>query len=106
MRKRICYAHEVLRAIPRAGKPLKWLQAERCKKGLAAHLKETRLVDARIAAWALRWRDTSNENCSPTIMRLQNPDWFTVRWLRRAIRAMKARADEILQDPALGVEAP
>lgn len=43
----VSVAREVLRTIARPGKPLRWLQAERCKKELAAHLEESGLADSR-----------------------------------------------------------
>src|SRR5437764_3231686 len=43
----VSVAREVLRAIVEPGKSLTWLQAERCKKELAAHLRETGLADVR-----------------------------------------------------------
>ena len=130
----VSIAREVLRPIAHAGKPLKWLQAERCKKELAAHLKETGLADARYcglstslarrigrelqsdnnafaqSVWGSPWdaifaADVAEE-FTPNDFEIRAPDWFTARRLRRAIRAMKARVDEILQDPALAVDAP
>jgi len=130
----VSVAREVLRAIAHAGKPLKWLQAERCKKELAAHLEETGLADARYCGlstslardierelesdndafaqsvwgspWAKIFAADVTEEFTPNDFEIRAPDWFTARRLRRAIRAMKARADEILQDPALAVDAP
>ena len=46
------------------------------------------------------------EEFTPNDFEIRSPDWFTARRLRRTIRAMKARADKILQDPTLAVEAP
>jgi hypothetical protein len=130
----VSVAREVLRAIGEAGKPLKWLQAERCKKELAAHLKETGFADARYcglstslardierelesdnnafaqSVWRSPWADIFaadvTEEFTPNDLEIRPSGWFTARRLRRAIRAMKARADEILQDPALAVDAP
>ena len=130
----VSVAREVLRAIAHAGKPLKWLQAERCKKELAAYLEETGLADARYCGlstslardierelesdndafaqsvwgspWAKIFAADVTEEFTPNDFEIRAPDWFTARRLRRAIRAMKARADEILQDPALAVDAP
>jgi hypothetical protein len=39
-------ARDVLRSVVPAGKPLKWLQAERWKKKLAAYLEEKDWTDA------------------------------------------------------------
>lgn len=130
----VSVAREVLRQIAQAGKPLKWLQAERCKKELAGHLKETGLADAKYcglstalarhierelqsdnnafaqsvwdSSWAEIFAADVTEEFTPNDLEIRPPHWFTARRLRRAIRAMKARADEILQDPALAVDAP
>ena len=130
----VSVAREVLHGISQAGEPLKWLQAEQCKKELAAHLKETGLADSRYcglstslarhierelqsdndafaqSAWGKRWAEIFaadvTEEFTPNDFEVRAPGWFKARRLRGAIRAMKARADEILQDPALAVEAP
>jgi len=130
----VSVAREVLRQIAQTGKPLKWLQAERCKKELAAHLKKTELADARYcglstalarhierelesdnnafaqSVWGSPWAQIFSadvmEEFTPNDFEIRPPHWFTARRLRRTIRAMKARADKILQDPALAVEAP
>ena len=130
----VSVAREVLRAIAPAGKPLKWLQAERFKKELAAHLKKKGLADARYcglstslarhierelqsdndafaqSVWGSSWADIFAadvaEEFTPNDFEIRSPGWFTARRLRRAICAMKARGDEILQDRALAVEAP
>jgi hypothetical protein len=113
----VSVAREVLRAIPQAGKPLKWLQAERCKKELAVHLKKTGLADARYcglstslarhierelqsdnnafakSVWGSPWADIFaadvTEEFTPNDFEIRPPDWFMARRLRRAIRAMK-----------------
>ena len=130
----VSVAREVLRPIAQAGKPLKWLQAERCKKELAAHLKETGLADAGYSGlstslarqierelqsdnnafaqsvWSRPWVEIfaadMAEEFMPNDFEIRPPDWFTARRLRRAIHSMKARADEILQDSALALNAP
>jgi hypothetical protein len=130
----VSVAREVLHAIARAGKPLKWLQAKRCKKELATHLKETGLADARYcglstslarhierelqsdnnafaqSVWGSPWIEIFaadvTEEFTPNDFEIRPPDWFTARRLWRAIGAMKARADEVLQDSALAVDAP
>jgi hypothetical protein len=130
----VSVAREVLRALVEPGKSLTWLQAERCKKELAAHLRETGLADVRYcglstslsrqmqgelesdnnafaqSAWDSSWAEIFaadvTEEFTPNDFETRQPTWFTARRLRRAIRAMKARADEILQDPALAVDAP
>lgn len=130
----VSVAREVLRAVFRPGRPLTWLQAERCKKELAAHLKKTRLADTKYcglssslardierelqsdnnsfaqSVWGSPWSEIFaadvTEEFTPNDFEIRPPDWFTARRLRRTIRAMKTRADEILHDPALAVEAP
>src|SRR5438045_1021149 len=80
---------------------------------LARHIERELQSDDNAFAksvWSSPWADIFaadvTEEFTPNDFGIRPPDWFTVQWLRRAIRAMKARADEILQDPALGVEAP
>jgi hypothetical protein len=57
-------------------------------------------------SWAEVFSTDVNEEFAPNDFEMRRPDWFKRGRLRRAIRAMQARADEILQDPALAVEAP
>jgi len=130
----VSVAREVLRAIAPSGKTLKWLQAQQCKKQLAAYLKDTGLADVRYCGlstslardierelesdndafaqsvwgspWAKIFAADVTEEFTPNDFEICPPNWFTARRLRRAIRAMKARADEILHDPALAVDAP
>ncbi len=127
----VSVAREVLRSI---GKRLTWLQAKRCKVELAEYLRQDRMVDARYCGlttamarsveeelrsdndtfaqrvWDKSWADVFaidvREEFTPNDFEIRRPDWFTTRRLRRAIRAMKIRADEILRDPAMAVEAP
>jgi hypothetical protein len=130
----VSVAREVLRAIAPSGKTLRWLQAQQCKKQLAVYLKDTGLADVRYcglstslarqmeqelqsdndafaqSVWGKPWADIFaadvTEEFTPNDFEICPPNWFTARRLRRAIRAMKARADEILHDPALAVDAP
>ena len=130
----VSVAREVLRAIAPSGKTLKWLQAQQCKKQLAVYLKDTGLADVRYcglstslarqmeqelqsdndafaqSVWGKPWADIFaadvTEEFTPNDFEICPPSWFTARRLRRAIRAMKARADEILHDRALAVDAP
>jgi hypothetical protein len=127
----VSVAREVLRSI---GKQLTWLQARRCKVKLAEYLGQNRIVDARYyglttamardveeelrsdndafaqRVWGKSWADVFavdvSEEFTPNDFEIRRPDWFTARRLRRAIRTMKRRADEILRDPAMAVEAP
>ena len=126
-------AREVLRSVAPADKPLKWLQAERCKKKLAAYLEKKGWTDARYcglstslarhieeelrsdndafaqSVWGRPWGDIFaadvNEEFTPNDFEMRPPDWFTARRLRRAVRSMKALACEILSDPELAVGA-
>ncbi len=127
-------SREVLRSVAPAGKPLKWLQAERWKKKLAAYLEEKDWADARYcglstsvarhierelrsdndafaqSVWGRPWGEIFAgdvaEEFTPNDFEIRGPDWFTTRRLRQAIRRMNALAHEILSDPELAVEAP
>ena len=106
----VSVAREALRAIARAGKPLKWLQAERCKRELAAYLKETGLADARYcglstslarhierelqsdnnafaqSVWGSPWGEIFSadvtEEFTPNDFEIRSPDWFTATTAR------------------------
>ena len=127
-------ARDVLRSINETGKPLTWLQARRCKVKLAAYLGERGLADAGYCGlttalarhieaklqadndafaqrvWGRPWADVfardTGEEFTPNDIEMCQPGWFTQRRLRRAEREMTAAVHEILQDPALAVEAP
>jgi hypothetical protein len=127
----VTVAREVLRSI---GKQLTWLQARRCKVKLADYLRQNRIVDSGYCGlttamardveqelradndafaqrmWGKSWAEVFaadvSEEFTPNDFEIRRPDWFTIRRLRRAIRAVKSRADEILRDPAMAVEAP
>src|SRR5262249_24182250 len=109
-------------------------QVERCRKELATYLDEKGLADARYCGlstalarhierelqsdnnaftqslWGRPWAEIFSADVSaeftPNDFEMRRPDWFTARRLRRAIRTIKRRADEIIADPALAVEAP
>jgi hypothetical protein len=130
----VSIARAVLRSIGDKANRLTWLQAEQCKKELARYLREKGLADAgycglttklaqemeaalqphndafAIAVWGQPWAEIFaadvTEEFTPNDFEIRQPDWFTARRLRRAIRTMKSRADEILRDPAMAVEAP
>ena len=130
----VSVAREVLRSIGDNASRLTWLQAERCKIGLAAYLREKGLADAGYCglttalarhierelrldndhfaqrAWGRSWAEIfdadTTEEFALNDFELCQPDWFTARRLRRAIREMKEIAHEILLDRALAVEAP
>jgi hypothetical protein len=127
-------AREVLRSVASVGKRLKWLQAERWTKTLAAYLEEKGWADARYcglntslarhieselrsdndafakSVWGRSWdeifaADVTKE-FAPNDFDMCPPDWSTARRLRRAIRKMNDLAHEILSDPELAVDAP
>ena len=126
----VSVAREVSRSI---GKELTWLQAQRCKKKLAAYLEEkgwtdagycglstslARHIEAELrsendafaqSVWGRPWGDIFasdvTEEFMPNDFEMRQPDWFTARRLRRAIHKMKAFAHAILTDPALSVDA-
>jgi hypothetical protein len=126
-------ARQVLRAIAQAGEPLKWLQAERCRKELAAYLDKKRLADTGYcglstslarhiegelqsdnntfaqSAWGKPWADIFAADLAaefmPNDFEMRQPDWFTSRRLQRAVREFNAIAEQILQDPSLAIEA-
>jgi len=130
----VSVAREVLRSLGDNASRLTWLQAERCKIGLAAYLREKGLADAGYCglttalarhierelrldndhfaqrAWGRSWAEIfdadTTEEFALNDFELCQPDWFTARRLRRAIREMKEIAHEILLDRTLAVEAP
>jgi hypothetical protein len=129
----IAVAREVLRSIADDRTPLKWLQAEQCKKELARYLREKGLADAgycglttglarqieaelqphndafATAVWGQPWAQTFaadvTEEFTPNDFEMRRPDWFAARRLRRAVREMNTIAEEILRDPSLAIEA-
>ena len=129
----VSVAREVLGSIADNGKPLKWLQAERCRKELAAYLDEKGLADTRYcglstalarhierelqsdnnafaqSVWGRPWAEIFAADVAaeftPNDFEVRPPDWFTARRLRRTVREMNAIAEEILRDPSLAIEA-
>jgi len=127
-------ARGVLRSVCGTGKRLKWLQAMRCKLKLASYLGEKGLADAGYCGlttalarhieaelrtdndafaqrvWGRPWAEVFAADIDlefrPNDFEMSYPSWLTARRLRRAIKEMKACAQEILLDPALAVEAP
>jgi hypothetical protein len=130
----ISVAREVLRSIAKRSAPLKWLQAERCKKKLATYLEEKSWADLRycglstslarhieaelesdndafaLRVWSRPWAEIfaadTAEEFTPNDFEMRRPDWFTARRLRQAISKMTDFAHQILLDPTLAVEAP
>ena len=130
----VSVARQVLCLIRSPGKQLKWLQAERCKTRLATYLREKGLADAGYHGlntelaqhierelrsdndmfsqrlWERPWAEIFaadiGQEFTPNDFDVCRPGWFTAQRLRRAVREMKAIADEILRDPALAVDTP
>ena len=127
----VSVARAVLRSV---GKPLTWLQARQCKVELATYLQQNQLSDARYCGlttaiarhieqklrsnndafaqrvWGGTWCEIFaadvGEQFTPNDFEVCQPGWFMARHLRRAIKQMTAFARNILQDPALAVDAP
>jgi hypothetical protein len=130
----VSVARSVLRSISPAGKQLKWLQAERCKKKLIEYLQEKGWADTGYCGlttalarqiesewqsdnntfaqrvWGRPWAEIFaadiGEEFTPNDFEIRRPSWTIRRRLRRAVRQMKAIVQEILADPALAIEAP
>ena len=112
MTKRICYIH--VGPHKTGTSSIQWFlqenRAELLEHGYFVPESETKRGAHHALAEGLRARrcfaTDVTEEFTPNGFEMHRPDWFTARRLRRAIRAIKARGDEILQDPALAVEAP
>jgi hypothetical protein len=115
------------------GKKMTWLQAQRCKKRLAAYLQEKRLADTGYCGltnalamqiekewqhqndafarqvWDRPWAEVFavdiGQDFRPNDFEISQPDDFTERRLRQAIHDMKPVMEEIMLDPALAVRA-
>jgi hypothetical protein len=127
----VSVAREVLRSI---AKGLTWLQAKKCTVELAEYLRHkgitdsgycglstslARQIEAELRSdndafaqrlWGKSWAEAFAvdvaEEFTPNDFEIRRPDWLTARRLRGAIRIMKSRADQILQDSTLAIEAP
>src|SRR5206468_2600743 len=130
----VSVAREVLRSIGDNASRLTWLQAERCKIGLATYLREKGLADAGYCglttalarhierewrsdndafaqrAWGRSWAEIFaadiGREFTPNDFAMCQPDKSTEQLLSRAVREMTAIVEEIMLDPALAVEAP
>ena len=130
----VSVARSVLRLIDATGIRLKWLQAVRCKRRLAAYLEENSLADIgycglstalarRIESemradndvfarhvWGTQWAEIFTvdicEEFTPNDFEISLPDDSTERRLQEAIREMTVIAEQVRADPALAVEAP
>jgi len=127
----VSVAREVLRSIR---KEMTWLQAKKCKVGLAEYLRQSKYTDSGYCGlstafarrveeelrsdndvfaqrvWGKSWADVFGadvtEQFTPNDFEMCRPDWFTARRLRRAIEKMRAFAHVVLTDSALAVDAP
>ena len=123
----------VLRSMRTTGGQLKWRQAERCKRRLAAYLQEKGLADTGYCglttglareidrewqpdndafaqrSWGRPWTEVFAadvvEEFTPNDFDMRPPHFFTKHRLRRAIREMKPAVQKILEDPDLALEA-
>src|SRR5207249_2928857 len=130
----VSVAREVLRSIGDNASRLTWLQAERCKIGLAAYLREKGLADTGYCGlttalarhierelrsdndvfaqrvWSRPWAEIFaadiGREFTPNDFEMSPPEESAERRLRRAIREMTAIAGQVMIDPALAVEAP
>ena len=130
----VSVARDVLRSIGDNASRLTWLQAERCRTGLAAYLGEKGLADAGYCglttalarhieqelrldndyfaqrAWGGAWAEIfaadTAEEFTPNDFEMCRLNWFTARRLRRAIREIKQIVHEVLLDRTLAVDAP
>ena len=128
----VSVARRVLRWVLGTARQFKHRQARRCKFTLAAQLDKNGLRDFGYCGlttalarqidgacrsdndtfaqrvWERPWKeifgDDTRQEFVPNDFDIRRPDFFTRRRLRRAIRRMKAAAQEILNDPALAVE--
>jgi hypothetical protein len=129
----ISVARQVSRLVLGTARQFKYRQARRCKFTLAAYLEKNGLRDfsycglstalaRQIEAtcrsdndafaqrvwnrrpWNEIFGDDTGQEFAPNDFDIRRPDFFTRRRLRRAIRDMKAAAQEILKDPTLAVE--
>jgi hypothetical protein len=130
----ISVARCLSRVISSSGRQLKWLQAERCKKKLAAYLKEkgwedtaycglTTTLARRIEeewrsdndafaqrVWGRSWGEILaadiGQKFTPNDFEMSAPDASTERRLRQAVRDMTPTVQEILVDRTLSIESP
>jgi hypothetical protein len=129
----VSVARRVSRSVLGTARQFKYRQARRCKITLAAYLDKNRLRDFGYCGlstalarqiegicrsdndafaqrvWDRPWNeifgDDTGQEFAPNDFDIRRPDFFTRRRLYRAIREMKAAAQEILKDPTLTVEA-
>jgi hypothetical protein len=130
----VSVARSVLRLIGGTGNKLKWLQAVRCRTKLAAYLEENSLADAGYCGlttalarqieselrpdndvfaqcvWGRPWAEIFavdiGEEFMPNDFEMCQPDESTEHRLQQAIREMTVIAEQVMDDPALAVEAP
>jgi hypothetical protein len=128
----VSVARRVSRSVLGTARQFKYRQARRCKFTLAAYLEKnglrdfsycglTTLLARQIEAtcrsdndafaqrvWDRPWNeifgDDTGQEFAPNDFDIRPPDFFTRSRLRRAIREMKAAAEQIVKDPTLAVE--
>lgn len=121
------------RLIVSPGKQLTWLQAERCKKKLAAYLEEKKMADIGYCGlttalalyiekewqhendafarqvWGRQWAQIFavdiGQDFRPNDFDMSQPDDFTEQRLRQAIHDVRPMMEDIMQDPALAIRA-
>jgi hypothetical protein len=129
----VSVARSLLRLICSPGKQLKWLQAERCKKKLAAYLEQNGLADTGYCGlttelarhienewrpdndafaqrvwgrpWAEIFASEIGREFTPNDLEISEPDESTGQRLCQAVREMTAIVEEVLLDQTLAVEA-
>jgi hypothetical protein len=129
----VSVARCVSRLIVSPGTQLTWLQAERCKKKLAAYLQEKRLADTGYCGlttalalhiekewqhdndafacqiWGRRWAEIFavdiGRDFMPNDFDISQPDESTKRKFRQAVHEVKPIMEKIILDPALAIEA-
>jgi hypothetical protein len=129
----VSVARCVSRSIVGPAKQLTWLQAERCKKKLAAYLQEKGLADTGYCGlttalalhiekewqhdndafagqvWSRRWAEVFagdiGRDFRPNDFEISQPDESTERRLCHAVHDVTQLMEEIMLDPALAVRA-
>ena len=130
----ISVVRDVLRSLGADGRGLTWLQASRCGKKVTRYLDEKGWADSGYCGlttalarhienewqpendafaqktWGRSWAEVFavevGQEFNPNDFEICPPGWGVRRRLERAVREIKTMAEEILQDPALAIEAP
>jgi hypothetical protein len=129
----VSVARSLLRLSRNPNKQLKWLQAERCKKKLAAYLKQQGWADTGYCGlttalarniekewrpdndtfaqrvWGRQWAEIFTADIgrefTPNDLEISEPDESTEQRLREAVREMTPTVEEIMVDRTLAVDA-